>query len=63
MSKYEGIAIDESLHIDTPSEDLVAAFDETKGLQYQVGIDLSPQVAWKSSYRDISVRPFIRARH
>jgi Bacterial trigger factor protein (TF) len=55
LSKYEGITIDGSVNIKSPVDDLVAAFDETKELQYVVGIDLAPKVAWKSPYRDISV--------
>jgi hypothetical protein len=59
LSKYEGITIDESLIIKSTIDDLVAKFDETKELQYVVGIDLAPQVAWKSPYSDISVRSCI----
>jgi hypothetical protein len=60
LSKYEDITVDGSLHITSPVDDLVAVFDETKQLQFVVGIDLVPQVVWKSPYRDISVRPCMR---
>lgn len=56
LAKYEGIAVNESLQINSKIEELVAVFDEAKALQYELGIDLAPRVTWKAAYRDISVR-------
>ncbi len=55
LKKWDSVAINESMHIDSPIEDLVAVFDEKKPLTYQVGIDIAPTVSWKSPYQDIAV--------
>lgn len=56
LGKYDGVAINDSVHIDSSVDELVAVFDEKSEMVYQVGIDLAPAVTWKAPYRDISVR-------
>ena len=55
LSRWEADAIAESVSIDSPIDDLVAAFDENKPLQYLIGVDVAPAVSWKAPYREISV--------
>lgn len=55
LEKYQDVVLSESLRIDTPSKELIAAFDVKQPLSFVISIDIAPVLTWKAPYSDIEI--------
>lgn len=55
LAKYDALAYSDSLQVDSPQDELVAAFDVKKPLTFSVSIDIAPVLSWREPYKQIEI--------